>query len=121
MNKEIKLFTEEYVADGCADHNPFKKRWKRERDILKNYLCNYGEIMTSKENGKQYRVLYDQTLSSRLGINYCICIQWNPMTMKPGNVIYVRAFDKFTRRIFKPEFDTRGFDNVAGTSDDINL
>jgi hypothetical protein len=39
--------------------------------------------------------------------------------MEPGNVIYVRAFDKFTRRLFKPEFDTRGFDNVAGTADDV--
>lgn len=120
MNKEIKLFTEEYVADGCADHNPFKQRWKRERELLINYLCNYGEIMTSKENGKQYKVFYDSMLSSRLGINYCICIQWNPVTMKPGTIIYVRAFDKFTRRIFRPEFDTRGFDNVAGTSDDIS-
>ena len=118
--KYIKaVLNEEVVADGNADHNPFKQRWKRERDILKNYLCNYGEIMTSKENGKQYKVLYDTTLSSRLGINYCICIQWNPITMEPGNVIYVRAFDKFTRRIFRPQFDTRGFDNVAGTSDDI--
>jgi hypothetical protein len=34
-------------------------------------------------------------------------------------VIYVRALDKFTRRIFKPEFDTRGFDNIAGTYDDV--
>jgi hypothetical protein len=39
--------------------------------------------------------------------------------MEPGNVIYVRAFDKFTRKIFRPEFDTRGFDNVAGTADDV--
>ena len=76
--------------------------------------------MTSKENGKEYKVLYDTMLSSRLGINYCICIQWNSMTMEPGNVIYVRAFDKFTRRRFKPEFDTRGFDNIEGTADDLN-
>jgi len=127
--KETKVITayynryvglnEEVVADGNAEHNPFKQRWKHEREVLINYLSNYGEIMTSKENGKQYKVLYDQTLSSRLGINYCICIQWNPMTMEPGNIIYVRAFDKFTRKLFKPEFDARGYDNVAGTSDDI--
>lgn len=117
--KKIVTLNEEVVADGNADRNPFKQRWKHEREVLINYLSNYGEIMTSKENGKQYRVLYDPTLSSRLGINYCICIQWNPMTMEPGNIIYVRAFDKFTRKLFKPEFDTRGYDNVAGTSDDI--
>jgi hypothetical protein len=111
--------TEEVVADGNSEHNPFKKRWKYERETLINYLTNYGEIMTSKENGKEYRVLYDATLSSRLGINYCICIQWNSMTMEPGNVIYVRAFDKFTRRRFKPQFDYRGQDNMAGTEDDV--
>lgn len=118
INKK-KLFTEEYVADGSANHNPFKERWKREREALKNYLVNYGEIMTSKENGKQYKVLYDSSLSSKLGINYCICIQWNQLTMEPGEIIYVRAFDKFTRRLFKPEFDTRGFDNIAGNADDV--
>lgn len=110
---------EEVVADGNADHNPFKKRWKYERETLISYLTNYGEIMTSKENGKQYKVLFDNMLSNRIGINYCLCIQWNPITMEPGNVIYVRALDKFTRRLFKPEFDTRGFDNIAGTYDDV--
>ena len=116
-----QTLNEEVVADGNADHNPFKQRWKHEREVLKNYLTNYGEIMTSKENGKQYKVLYDASLSGKLGINYCICIQWNPLTMEPGNIIYVRAFDKFTRKIFNPEFDTRGFDNMAGTADDVKL
>ena len=111
--------SEEVVADGSPDHNPFQKRWKHEREILKNYLANYGEIMTSKENGKEYKVLYDATLSSKLGINYCICIQWNSITMEPGNIIYVRAFDKFTRRRFMPQFDTRGRDNIQGTVDDL--
>ena len=115
----MSLLNEEVVADGNADHNPFKKRWKYERETLINYLTNYGEIMTSKENGKQYKVLFDNMLSNRIGLNYCLCIQWNPMTMEPGNVIYVRALDKFTRKIFKPEFDTRGFDNVSGTYDDV--
>ena len=117
--KKYVPINEEVVADGSAEHNPYKKRWKYERDALKNYLVNYGELMTSKENGKQYKVLYDQFISGRLGINYCLCIQWNSMTNKPGNIIYVRAFDKFTRRIFRPEFDTRGFDNQAGTADDL--
>lgn len=113
------VLNEEVVADGNADHNPFKQRWKHEREVLINYLLNYGELMTSKENGKQYRVLFDDMLSNRIGMNYCLCIQWNPLTMEPGNVIYVRAYDKFTKKIFKPEFDTRGFDNMAGTADDV--
>ena len=117
-NKFIGL-NEEVVADGNADFNPFKQRWKHEREVLKDYLVNYGEIMTSKENGKEYKVLYDRDISNRVGINYCLCIQWNSITMEPGNIIYVRAFDKFTRRRFKPQFDTRGFDNIAGTADDV--
>ncbi len=118
--KYIRMsLNEEVVADGNADHNPFKQRWKHEREMLINYLVNYGNIMTSKENGKQYKVLFDEMLSARIGINYCLCIQWNPMTMEPGNVIYVRAFDKFTSKIFRPQFDTRGFDNIGGTADDV--
>jgi hypothetical protein len=119
FGKNGRSLKEEVVADGNASHNPFKQKWKHEREVLKNYLVNYGEIMTSKENGKEYKVLYDTMLSSRLGISYCICIQWNSMEMRPGNVIYVRAFDKFTRRRFKPQFDTRGFDNIQGTADDL--
>lgn len=117
--KKMITLNEEVVADGNAEHNPFKAKWKHERDMLKNYLVNYGEIMTSKENGKEYKVLYDSFISGRLGTNFCICIQWNSMTMEPGNVIYVRAFDKFTRRRFKAQYDTRGYDNIAGTGDDI--
>jgi hypothetical protein len=115
----LEYLKEEVVADGNAEHNPFKQRWKHERETLINYLVNYGELMTSKENGKQYKVLFDEMLSSRIGFNYCLCIQWNPLTMEPGNVIYVRAFDKFTRKIFRPQFDTRGFDNIGGTADDV--
>lgn len=118
---KIYPLNEEIVADGSAEHNPFKKRWKYEREALKSYLCNNGEIMTSKENGKQYKVIFDTMLSQRLGLNYCICIQWNPITMEPGNIIYVRAYDKFTKRIFTPQFDARGYDNVQGTSDDVKL
>lgn len=117
--KADSLLDEEVVADGNASHNPFRARWKQEREVLKGYLSKYGQIMTSKENGKQYKVIYDKMLSQNLGINYCICIQWNPITMETGNIIYVRAYDKFTTRLFRPEFDTRGFDNVEGSADDI--
>jgi len=39
--------------------------------------------------------------------------------MKPGSVIYVRAYDKFTRRIFQAQYDARGRDNTLGTADDL--
>lgn len=115
----LNVLKEEVNADGNAQHNMYAKRWAHEREVLKNYLTNYGEIMTSKENGKQYKVVYDTMLSQNLGINYCLCIQWDPLTFEPGNVIYVRAYDKFTKRIFKPQFDTRGLDNTQGTADDV--
>jgi len=70
-------------------------RWHHERAALKKYLVNFGQPMISRENGKLYKVLYDTFLSSSIGINYCICIQWNSQTNEPGEVIYVRAYDKF--------------------------
>lgn len=113
-----RILTEEVVADGNAEHNPYSKRWKMEREALINYIVNYGQIMTSKENGKEYKVLYDTMLSQYLGLNFCACVQWNQLDMTPGNIVYVRAYDKFTKRRFKPQFDTRGMDNTSGTADD---
>lgn len=114
------IIDEEVVADGNAEHNPFEKRWKAERQALKDFLVNCGKIMTSKENGKQYKVFYDQTISNLIGYNYCLCIQWDPIELKPESTIYVRALDKFTNRIFQAQFDDRGKDNLRGTTDDIS-
>lgn len=116
--KDFQL-NEETVADGNSEHNPYAKRWKAERDALKNFLSNFGQIMTSRENGKQYKVFQDQAISNLIGYNYCICIQWDPIKMEVGSTPYIRALDKFTRRIFQAQFDTRGHDNELGTSDDI--
>ena len=125
VKKYIKLLksfslNEEVVADGDSEHNPYAKRWKAERDALKNFLKNFGQIMTSKENGKQYKVFQDQGISNLIGYNYCICIQWDPIKMEVGSTPYIRAMDKFTRRIFQAQFDDRGRDNERGTSDDVN-
>lgn len=54
-----------------------------------------------------------------IGVNYCICIQWDSVAMKPSSTIYVRALDKFTDRRFKANFDASGMDNEYGTNDDI--
>lgn len=119
-NENMKSYiTEEVVADGNSEHNPYAKRWKAERQALKDFLTNYGKIMTSKENGKEYKVYYDKTLSELIGINYCLCLQWDRVKMKPESTIYVRALDKFTDRIFQANNDTRGRDNQYGTSDDL--
>lgn len=113
-----QLMKEEVVADGNAEHNPYKKRWDAERKALKDFICNFGKLMTSKENGKTYKVYFDKTLSDLVGYNYCICLQWDQIEMKPKSILYIRALDKFTDRIFTPTFDDRGYDNVRGTADD---
>lgn len=117
----IMLLKEETVADGNSKYNPYKKRWDAERKALKDFICNFGKLMTSKENGKTYKVYYDKTLSDLVGYNYCICLQWDQIEMKPKSILYIRALDKFTERIFTPSFDNRGYDNVYGTSDDAQM
>ena len=117
----ITLLKEEVVADGNSEHNPYAKRWKAERKALKDFICNFGKIMTSKENGKQYKCYYDKVLSQLIGYNYCICLQWDPVTMKPSSTLYIRALDKFTNRTFQAQYDMRGQDNIRGNGDDIKV
>ena len=114
------LINEEVVADGNSEHNPYKKRWEAERKALKDFICNFGKVMTSKENGKTYKVYYDKVLSQLIGYNYCICLQWDAVNLKPKSVLYIRALDKFTDRMFQANFDARGKDNMAGTYDDLS-
>lgn len=110
------LVNEEVVADGNSEHNPYKKRWEAERKALKDFICNFGKVMTSKENGKTYKVYYDKTLSQLIGYNYCICLQWDAVTLKPKSVLYIRALDKFTDKMFQANFDARGRDNDIRTN-----
>ena len=78
----------------------FRDRWARERHALKDYLINYGQIMISKENGKEYKCILDPFISNNLGMNYCICIQWDSTMNESGNIIYVRAYDKFQPSVY---------------------
>ena len=114
------LVNEEVVADGNSEHNPYKKRWEAERKALKDFICNFGKVMTSKENGKTYKVYYDKTLSQLIGYNYCICLQWDAVNLKPKSVLYIRALDKFTDKMFQANFDARGRDNLYNTADDLS-
>lgn len=113
------MINEEWVGDGNSEHNPYKKRWDAERKALKDFVSNYGKLMQSKENGKLYKCYYDKVLSQLIGYNYCICIQWDSVEMKPKSVLYIRALDKFTPNIKQVNFDTRGRDNLANTRDDF--
>lgn len=112
----IKLLKEEWVSDGNAEHNPYKKRWDAERKALKDFICNFGKVMQSKENGKLYKVYFDQTLSQLIGYNYCICIQLDAVNMKPKSILYIRALDKFSPNIKQVQYDTRGRDNKIETN-----
>ena len=115
----IKTLKEEVNARGNANHDIYRKRWNFERKCLKQFLINNGTVMTSKENGKTYYVYYDTMLSNLIGVNYCICLQYDMLTGDLGRQIYVRAIDKFSPRMFKPQRDTRGLDN-AQTLDDVS-
>ena len=124
VKKYIKLLkenviNEEWVGDGNSEHNPYKERWDAERKALKDFVSNYGKLMQSRENGKLYKCYYDKTLSQMIGYNYCICIQWDSVEMKPKSVLYIRALDKFTPNIKQVNFDYRGHDNQMGTRDDL--
>ena len=124
VKKYLTLLKEEIVADGSSTSNPYKKRWKAEREALKNFVANYGKLMQSKEDdkgGKLYKVFFDKTMSNLIGYNYCICVQWDEVQMKPKSTVYIRALDKFTPFIRRNvQYDTRGYDNIRGTYDDIN-
>jgi hypothetical protein len=117
------LISEETVADGSSNGNPYKDRWKAERQALKNYVCNYGTVMQSKEDdkgGKLYKVFYDKGISELIGYNYALCVQWDEIQMKPKSIVYIRALDKFTPNIRRNiQYDTRGMDNIQGSYDDL--
>ena len=115
------MINEEFSVDGNTEHNPYSKRWKAEREALKDFVCNYGTVMQSKEDdkgGKLYKVFYDKEISNLIGYNYGLCVQWDAVELKPKSIVYIRAIDKFTPNIRQVQFDTRGRDNVIGTYDD---
>ena len=122
VKKYLTLLKEEVALDGSTEDNPYEKRWKAEREALKNFVANYGKLMQSREDnkmGRLYKVYYDETMSNLIGYNYCICVQWDELTMKPKSTVYIRALDKFTPFIRRNlQFDTRGRDNMRGTYDD---
>ena len=123
IQRYLTLLKEETVADGSSTSNPYKKRWKAEREALKNFVANYGKLMQSKEDdkgGKLYKVFFDKTMSNLIGYNYCICVQWDEVQMKPKSTVYIRALDKFTPFIRRNvQYDQRGQDNQRGTYDDL--
>ena len=106
-----KSINEEVVADGNSEHNMYEKRWKKEREDLKQFISSYGKLMTSLENGKNYIVYFTPELSRLIGNNYGICLQWDDLKMQPKTIVYIRAMDKFTDYNVNYTYDQRGVDN----------
>lgn len=119
LESQLNLIKEETVADGNSKHNPYAKKWKNERKALIDFLVSNGTLMTNKENGKKYFTYYDKMISSYLGINYALCVQYNEKKLEPDSIVYIYALDKFTPQLFQANFDTRGRDNLEGTADDL--
>lgn len=118
-----EAINEESVADGSSNGNPYEERWKTERKALKDFICNYGTLMQSKEDDKQgrlYKCFWDKTLSNLIGYNYCLAVQYDEINNKPKSTIYVRACDRFTPNIRRNiQYDTSGRDNQIATADDL--
>lgn len=93
--KDLSL-KEETNADSNSEHNPYQKKWQRQKDVIRDYVVQYGSIMQSMENGKTYKVLRDNDLSNYLGIEYAYCVQYDKNTMKPIGTVYLRSIDTFT-------------------------
>lgn len=124
VKKYITVLKEEFALDGSSNSNPYKKRWETERKVLKDFICNNGVVMQSKEDNKQgklYKCFTDTWLSNLIGYNYCLCVQYDEVNNKPKSTVYVRALDKFTPFIRRSlQYDIRGKDNQIGTMDDLN-
>jgi len=67
------MLSEYNVSDGNANHNPYKKKFDRGRDLLQNLLETQGRVMTNIENAKDYYVFEVYALSQLLGLRYCLC------------------------------------------------
>ena len=61
------------ISDGSAEHNPYKKKLDQGKRLLQNLVSNYGKVMYSLENGKDYFVYELYALSELLGVRYAIC------------------------------------------------
>lgn len=93
------LLNEGAGYDGNSTRNPYSKIWKEERNRLKQFIVQNGRMMASKENGKVYKVYYEQAISELVGVNYVLCLQYDPLTLEEGDTVYIRALDKFTELI----------------------
>lgn len=70
-----EIINEYNISDGNADHNPYNKRIKTDRDVLKNLIKTEGQLMQNISNGKQYMVYEITALANIIGKRFGICQQ----------------------------------------------
>lgn len=81
------------IADGNADHNPYKRTIEDVQEYLSSFLKTNGLCMVSLVNGKEYLVYELKDFITIIGKRYCIC-----QLMKDGDLfgpIFIRPFLSF--------------------------
>lgn len=90
-----EMINEYEISDGNAFHNPYRKKLQRGKDLLKKLVEQYGKIMTSIENGRDYCVYEIYSLSQSLGVRYCICRLIDNETYEPKGTVLVKPLETF--------------------------
>ena len=86
------VFGEWQQAD---QNNPYDAKIKHDRKLLKSFLMNNGKYMINTENGKDYMVYTDATLTDTLGVNFAICASVYDATGKLSGTVYIKPMSIF--------------------------
>ena len=76
-----------------SKHNPISQKINIVTDLLERMITNNGLLMINVENGKEYMVFEDTTLTNLIGKRCCVCrLMKNGKSFGP---IYVKPLDLF--------------------------
>lgn len=73
--------------------NPYRYKINSAMDSLSKLLSNEASIMINIDNGKEYLVYYDSSISNTIGKNYCITRLLKDG--KPYGLIQIKPMDLF--------------------------
>ncbi len=94
--KSFSSFLNNFINE--SNINPIKNKINVVNELLENLLSNNGLIMTNIENGKDYLVLENVSLTNLIGKRCCIC-----RLIKDNKVfgpIYVKPLDLFKTKLY---------------------
>ena len=92
INKNKDVFGEWQQVD---QNNPYDAKIKHDRKLLKSFLMNNGKYMINTENGKDYMVYTDATLTDTLGVSFAICASVYDRTGKLSGTVYIKPLSIF--------------------------